>query len=392
MKRFAQLTAVAVVVVCMLLVAREPQFWKRYAWSLAQGPDLPLSFYEPRELVKGGNRPPAPRVAPSLEMLDAAALQAAADYADKYRSRALIVTRHGHIVFERYWQGTDFNTLVDSQSFMRTLNAVLVAIAIDQRKIGWPDEPIGYLIPEWSHDPRGAVTVRNLLQMSSGLAPGGSPAVPWGAGARELFAPDVAGEYLQRKLVGTPGAIWADQPADAQLLSVAVERATKERYAEYLSEALWSRLGAADAWLWLDRTGGTAHADCCLLARQGDWVRLGELLASSGRFEGDEVIAPKWLSQLLAPAKGNPTYGAALKLKATNSSEAYAVPGVFEVEARGNRMWLVPSMELVILRTGERVGGGWDDSRIPNLIIRGARDYVPPQPRPGDLRSLVPNH
>jgi CubicO group peptidase (beta-lactamase class C family) len=373
----------AVVIVCMLIVARQPECWVRYVRALVQGPDVPLSFYQPRELVEGGNRPPAPRVAPALEMLNAGPLQEAADYAAKFDSNALIVTRHGHIVFERYWHGSDFNTLIDSQSFMRTLNAVLVGIAIDSRKIGWPDEPIGYLVPQWSHDPRGAITIRNLLQMSSGLAP---------AGARASFGTDIASEDLHRELVGTPGASWADQPADTDLVAMALERAAKERYAQYLSEALWRRLGAADGWLWLDRAGGMAHADCCLIARQGDWVRLGELLASGGRFEGDEVVTPKWVAQMLVPAKGNTSYGGSLKLKPGRASEAYALPGVFAVEGRGNRMWLVPSMSLVILRTGGALGGDWDDSRIPNLIIRGARDYVPPAPHPGDLRSLVPNH
>ncbi len=387
MKRIAPLiamAAVALVVVCLLIFARRPQYWMDHVRALfGRGADVPLSFYEPRERVPGGDRPPAPRVAPALEMLNAGPLQAAADYAATFDSNALIVTRHGHIVFERYWHGTDFNTLIDSQSFMRTLNAVLVGIAIESHKIGWPDEPIGYLLPQWSHDPRGAITVRNLLQMSSGLAPSGAPV---------RRGTDLASDDLQRKLVGAPGSTWAEEPADTQLLALALERATHERYAEYLSDALWRRLGAAEAWLWLDHAGGTAHADCCLLARQGDWVRLGELLASGGRFEGDEVVTPRWVAQMLVPTKGNSSYGEGVKLKAGSSSEELAAPGVFELEGRGNRMWLVPSMALVILRTGPTLGDDWDDSRIPNLIIRGARDYAPSSPRPGDLRSLVPNH
>lgn len=387
MKRIAPLiamAAVALVVVCLLIVARQPQYWmERVRALVGGGADVPLSFYQPRERVPGGDRPPAPRVAPAQEMLSAGPLQAAADYAATFGSNALIVTRHGHIVFERYWHGTDFNTLIDSQSFMRTLNAVLVGVAIESRKIGWPDEPIGYLIPQWSHDPRGAITVRNLLQMSSGLAPTGAPM---------QRRTDLASDDLQRKLVGKPGSTWAEEPADTELLALGLERVTHERYAEYLSDALWRRLGAAEAWLWLDHAGGTAHADCCLLARQGDWVRLGELLSSGGRFEGDEVVTPRWVAQMLVPAKGNSSYGEGVKLKAGRRSEAFAVPGVFEVAGRGNRMWLVPSMALVILRTGPTLADDWDDSRIPNLIIRGARDYAPPAPRPGDLRSLVPNH
>jgi CubicO group peptidase (beta-lactamase class C family) len=229
--------------------------------------------------------------------------------------------------------------------------------------------------------------------MSSGLQPSGSPVNPWSAGAHERFGPNIAGWQLRQQLVGRPGLTWADQPADSQLLALVIERATKQRYAEYLSVALWRRLGAADAWLWLDRPGGTAHADCCLLARQGDWIRLGELLANGGRYQGDEVVTPRWLPQLLTPAPGNPTYGSYLKVKAGKTSEAYAAPDVFLVEGRGNRMWLVPSMALVMLRTGDSLRAGWDDSRIPNLIIRGARDSVQSQAgRPVDLRSLVPNH
>ena len=385
MKRLVPWVAVAVAVVCLLGVARQPGYWKRYVGALVHGgTDLPLSFYEPRELVEGGNVPPAPRVAPALESLDAAALQAAADYAAGFDSHALIVTRHGHIAFERYWHGTDFNTLEDSQSFIRTLTALLTGVAIAERKIGWPDEPIGYLLPEWSHDARGAITVRNLLQLSSGLEP---------AGAAERFGPDIVAAHLRQPLVARPGATWADQPADAQLLALVIERATKQRFAEYLSVALWRKLGAAGAWLWLDRAGGTAHADCCLLARQGDWVRVGELLANNGRYQGDEIVPPGWVTQMLAPVTGNPRYGSFLKVKTGKTAAGFAVPDVFMVEAPGHRMWLVPSMELVILRTGPAVDAGWDDSRIPNLIIRGAHDYVPAQARPGaDLRSLVPNH
>jgi len=46
---------------------------------------------------------------------------------------------------------------------------------------------------------------------------------------------------------------------------------------------------------------------------------------------------------------------------------------------------VVPSMHLAILRMGHlpRRATDWDDTRIPNLIIRGARDYQPPQVRPG---------
>ena len=59
------------------------------------------------------------------------------------------------------------------------------------------------------------------------------------------------------------------------------------------------------------------------------------------------------------------------------------------------RLWLMPSMNLRILLVGgrDKPGPDWDDSRIPNLIVRGASDYVPKAAKSGtDVSNLVPNH
>ena len=304
----------------------------------------------PRELLAGGNEPPAPRVAPELESLDRGALQAAADYAGEHGSRALIVSRNDHIVFERYWQGSRFETLADAQSFTPLLAALAAGVAISHRQIGWPDEPIGALISEWRQDPRGAITVRNLLH----------------------------------------------SPADAQRLALVLERATHQRYALYLSQVLWRRIGAADAWLRLDHPAGAAHADCCLLARQGDWIRIGQLLLRDGNYRGDEVIRPGWVTLMRTPSRANSQSGAYLRpgSPAAPGREPYAARDLFVVQGgQGNRLWVVPSLQIAILRTAPAGrDAAWDDSRIPNLIIRAARDYSPPAEGGADVSALVPAH
>ena len=351
--------------------------WKGYAGS---------QQHPPRELLAGGNEPPAPRVAPELESLDRGALQAAADYAGEHGSRALIVSRHDHIVFERYWQGTGFDTLADAQSFTPLLAALAAGVAISHRRIGWPDQPIGALLIEWRQDPRGAITVRDLLQSSSGLA----------RSATRDSGTDLVAASLSEPLAGTPGITRLEQPADAQLLALVLERASGERYAAYLSQALWRRIGAGDAWLRLDRPGGAAHADCCLLARQGDWIRIGQLLLGDGNYRGDEVIRPGWVTLMRTPSRGDPRYGAYLRLgsPAAPGREPYAARDLFAVQGEGgNRLWLVPSLQIAILRTAPAGrDADWDDARIPNLIIRGARDYLPPAQPGADVSALVPAH
>ncbi len=393
-----RLAIVLAVVALAVLTAfmRAPLFWGRYTRSLI-GVSRP-DWYQPRERVAGGNEPPPPRVSPETESCDAHALESAAAYAGAHDSRALIVARHDHIVFERYWGGTGFDTLADAGSFTRVVAALVTGSAIAHRRVGWPDEPIGNFIGEWNHEARGAITVRELLQMSSGLAPANDSArLPWGASARFLFGTDVVRAALAEPLTGTPGRTWAPQAADPQLLALLLEHATGERYANFVSQALWRRIGAADAWLYLDRPGGSAHADCCMLARQGDWIRVGELLVRDGNYRGEEIVRPGWVKLMRTRSPANAGYGAYLRLSAAagGGREAYIAADTFVVDGGGgNRLWLVPSLELAILR----MGGGthardWDEARIPNLILGGVRDFLPSAARPaGGISGLVPGH
>ena len=385
MKTLIKWTALAVVVAAVLVIAREPLYWLRRLTVAAHGSgDLPQSFYTPRVVVQGSNQPPAPREPPGTEQLDAAALKTAAEYAEKQQSRALIVTRHGYIVFEKYWQGSNLDTVVESSGLGRVVAALATCSAITDRKIGWPDEPIGYLVPALSKDKRGEITVRNLLQMSSGLGSSAS-----------LYSTNIINRYLNLPSEAPPGQRWLDQGVDPDLLAYVIQTATGQPYADYLSQAIWRRIGAGNAWIWLDSPGGDAHVDTGFFARQGDWLRVAQLLLQNGNYEGDEVLLPRWVPELLQPVKSNPNYGSYLRLgtHAAPGMSPYASSDVFVVEGGGNRLWLVPSLQIAILLTGGQFASDWDDGRIPNLVIRGARDFVPEAARPGaDIRQLVPNH
>lgn len=391
----ACLAGLALLAACAAFLAA-PLFWERYLAAGMLPPARVPAWYRPRERLAGDDQPPAPRVAPGLESLDSPGLEAAAAYAAAHGSQALIVARHDHIVFERYWQGSGFDTLTDAQGFTRVLAALATGSAISHRKIGWPDEPLGYIVRELRGDPRGAITLRNLMQASSGLEPPAASRAPWGAAARALFGTDIMRTALARPLEGAPGESWAPQSADAQLLSLALERATGERYASYLSEALWRRIGAGDAWLYLDRAAGSAHADCCMLARQGDWIRVAELLLGDGNYRGYEIIRPGWVRAMRAPARANHDYGAYLRLSAgaAGAGQPYTPPDTYAVaNDGGNRLWLIPSLQIAVLCTASQPrGADFDDARIPNLVAGAARDLAPAAARPVDLSKIVPGH
>src|SRR5262249_23417046 len=114
---------------------------------------------------------------------------------------------------------------------------------------------------------------------------------------------DLTAALLRTQLAATPGVRRLDQPSDPQLLALVLERATRQRYASYLSQALWRRIGAADAWLQLDHPGGTALADCSMLPHPRDWIPAAPLLLQDANYGADGAMGRGWTALRRAPAQ-----------------------------------------------------------------------------------------
>lgn len=407
MKRWHAVAGSVIIVAAAaaIVIGRDPLFWKRYLLAATHSPaSLPKSFYEPNETIAGSDEPEAPRVDPELQQLDAAALRAAAEYAASRDTTALMVSRRGHMVFEQYWDGRRSDAVVDLGDFNSTIAALMVGIAMGDRKIGLIDEPIANYIDTLRSDgERNTITIGDMLRSSSGLAPPAGGFGPWSGPARERFGTNTQALCLARKPAVHPGTRWQPQRCDVQLLALVIERATHEPYARYISEHLWKPIGADDAQLARENETGAPRADCCLRARRGDWMRIAELLVSDGHYQGEQVVPPGWVKEMLAPSPLNKNFGYQVwrgepftpDPSGHGPSERYAADDTYLLKGPGkSRLWFVPSLGLSILRTGTSSDSAadWDDSRIPNLIIRGARDFVPQAGDSQDVRSLVPNH
>jgi CubicO group peptidase (beta-lactamase class C family) len=148
----------------------------------------------------------------------------------------------------------------------------------------------------------------------------------------------------------------------------------------------------------LDRDGGMPHASCCLRARLGDWMRIAELLANDGKFQGEQIVSAEWVRKMVASAEtgrglGYQVWSDEYVIPFSGTSELYAAKTIVLKGFGKTRLWVVPSLGLTILRAGTNpdVDTSWDDSRIPNLIIRGASDSVSNSGAQDNSR-LVPNH
>jgi len=283
--------------------------------------------------------PAQPRLSPGEAGLDPAALESAVAYAGPRRTTALVVGHGGHIVFEKYWDATTLDTPV-APGFDPALAALAVGMALDDRLIG------------------------SLDQQVSNYAPGAA-GMPEGITMRELLARDRSELSLQESV---------------DLVALALEQVNKQPYEKLVVEKLWRPLGGGDLEFLKSRSQlrpGGVDAACCLRVRVGDWMRIGELLANVGNFEGAQQVAPRYVEMMLSPSHKDSPHGFFVRVDGQ-----FATPGVVWLEGKDNqRLWIVPSLKLAILRLGETptASAGWDEAMIPDSIIRGTSGWQPQQ-------------
>ncbi|MEO8020025.1 MAG: serine hydrolase domain-containing protein [Pseudomonadota bacterium] len=325
---------------------------------------------EPRVIVKLAAGPQQPRVSPDEAGIDMAGIQAAVDYAAARNTRALVIGRGGHIVFEKYWDGSTLDTPVDLSGFTPALSALLLGVVMnDERSINL-DAPLSGYIAAWAEDPRGAVTLRQLVTRGSGFA--SATGWPWPGTRTANYASgaDLRATLLAWPLEAAPRVGQSPVDVSADILALALEGRLHLRFDKLLAERLWQPIEGGEFSL-----ARGARAGCCIRARIGDWMRIGEVLANNGVFEGNQLTPPHFVSLMLKPAfQGSPA-GFFTRVDGT-----FAAHDVARLEDSGKqRLWVVPSLRLVILRVGAEPSAsqGWNEPMIPDSIIRSTRDWHP---------------
>lgn len=341
---------------------------------------------QPQEVVRGQ---PRDDIAIGAQVtIDPRGLALAESYADKMDSVALLVFHRGALRYERYWKRFDASTRTNPNSMHKGVLALVVGAAIADGHIASVDAAASRWITEWRADARRDITVRELLQMTSGLE---VPVFGTWKSSRILFGSDVAGGTLGLGMEAPHGSLFQYNNASSQALVMLIERATGRRYAEYLSERLWKPLGAGDASLWMDREGGHPRGFCCLFATARDWLRVGRLILDRGRVGETQLLPAAWIDAMTTPSPRNPNFGMHVWLgspperlrpynrhttkagaNALHSAPFTAEDIIYMDGFGGQRVYIVPSAELVIVRTGVS-SRDWDDAVLPNVLIGAVR-------------------
>ncbi|MDE0128576.1 MAG: serine hydrolase [Gammaproteobacteria bacterium] len=379
----------ALVVLIVAAIAADWTFWYRFATIRDQTSVTIPGWISPTATVEGDFRKEFAVVAPADRILSPGAIAELVGYAEQVDSFSLIVHHGGAIQFETYWREFGPDDVTETLSMAKSVLGLTFGFAVEDGSIGSIDDPVTAYIPEWEGTDKERLTIRHVLQMASGLEhfPFDYSLLqnPFNKALRLFVGPSMENAILRFELTAEPGSEFNYNSANTQLLLLILERATGRAYADYVSEKLWRPLGAKPATLWMDREGGMPKAYAFFQARPRDWLRIGLAIRNEGVVDGRQVIPAEWLTAMFSPSPNNPKYGLQAWIGSPHMTERFynrntpfgvkqaepflADDVVFFDGGGGQRVYVIPSADLVIVRTG-MTSPDWDDGVIPNIILR----------------------
>lgn len=293
---------------------------------------------------------------------------------DLAETRAVIVMKNGRIVAERYAPGYHENTRFISWSMAKTVTGVMIGQLVSDGRLRL-DETAP--VPAWQRpgDPRGEITLRQLLQMRSGLRHVEAEGPPYRTDtARMLFMDgrdDTAAYAEAQPLEAEPGAKWEYSTATSIILSDLAARAltTSTLPAErrrvvhdYLRTRLFEPIGMRSIIPEFD-AAGTLLGGSLMHATARDWARFGEFLRNRGAVKGAQLVPTSWIDFMIRPSPRNPGYGAHVWLNRPQSGDGHlewpgAPRSTFSMNGHlGQFVAVVPSKGLVVVRLGKTAEG-----------------------------------
>jgi CubicO group peptidase (beta-lactamase class C family) len=265
-------------------------------------------------------------------------VEAAAEYAERHGLHALVVQRGGEIVFERYGGGYDGAKPHALYSGTKSFWGVLASAAQDDGLLEL-DEPVARTIPAWNAGAKARVTLRQLLQLTSGIGFGGLGAsVPVFDAALAVELKDAPGERF------TYGGIPLQVFGAVLAAKLAPRGATPD---SYLHERILDPIGLEVA-RWRTLADRTRPLPTGAFVGAREWLKFGLLVRDHGTWRQRPVVSAAAVKRCFTGSAANPRYGLGWWL-----SPLPAQPDVvYASGAGGQALYVVPSRDTVVVKFG----------------------------------------
>ena len=256
-------------------------------------------------------------------------------------TQALIVSHNGKILLEEYGEGYDKTDFVTSQSIAKAFYAVLFGVAIEKGLLKELDEPIKNYLPAWQEDARGEITIRNLLEMKSGLYRSES----WN---EEMFLSRNNLDFaLNVELVNEPGELFEYNNVNTALLGPVIEQIFNASAHEVLKKEILEPLGITEYGLWKDHALNDVTFHGIDMAPI-DFIKFGQLYAQNGMWNGQQIINKQFLEESMQPISEGPGefYGMHTSIRKISETKRLLVKEGFN----GQYLFVIPEHDLVAVK------------------------------------------
>lgn len=277
-------------------------------------------------------------------------------FLDRTFTNALLILKDGQIVTEIYRNNTSEHTRFIGWSMTKSITSLLIGIALQEGRIKSLDEPVTRYIPELKGGGYDGATIRQVLQMRSGVDyeerydfanPGIAASNHENALVKNVVRFADAGIKVKRKQ--PPGQGWEYKTLDTAILGWLLERVSGgSTVAAYTAQRLWEPLGAeADGFYILDGEPGVGRefSGAGFNATLRDFGRIGQLMLNEGKGPGGRQIVPaEWIRESTRPT-GGPGPGYGYQWWTVANSSAYQAVGL-----QGQFIYVDPATRTVVVK------------------------------------------
>jgi CubicO group peptidase (beta-lactamase class C family) len=281
---------------------------------------------------------------------------------------AVLVVRHGKLVYEQYFSGEDQQlgkslgvvtfgpeTKHDLRSVSKSVTALVLGIEIGKGRIGGADTPVYAQFPEYADlrsPQKDRIVVRDLLTMSQGLA--WNEQLPYTDPRNSEIQMDDAADPVRFALaapaVTDPGTIYNYSGGSATIVAALLRKATGRSLDDLARTDLFEPLGITD-WTWNHLNGGVTAGASGLRLRPRDLAKIGQVVLDHGRWKGQQIVPEAWIADAIAPhiqGEGLFFYGYQFWL-------GRSLIGGREIGwaagwgLGGQRMFVIPALDMVVI-------------------------------------------
>jgi len=285
----------------------------------------------------------------------------------------LLVLKNGEIILEYYDKNHSPDSKWVSFSIAKSVVALLVGAAIKDGYIDNLDSPISKYLPLMLGSEYEKVTIRQAMQMSSGIQWNEDYSDPE-SDINEMvsLSADEILEFLATKTrVAPPGERFNYNTAETHLIGAVLRSAIDDNLSNYLSNKIWEPFGMeADANWMLMSPDGVENGGCCISATLRDYGRIGLFVTNNGVLGNGEPILPEdWIHDMTTPSAGYSGYASQWWLTEQN---IYSALGIF-----GQMIWIDPNENVVIVTHSTWPDADPDSLWMHNYTFSTAvRDYL----------------